>query len=589
VDQPNTRDFQFLISDGETFCHEEKRDLEHQLEYPERDCPFYRLINTERNGRYQLIKQVITDPHRSVLLVHTKLEVFDKSLRGKLKLYALLAPHLARYGAGNSGSCCEISGLKLLRAERGDTHLVMGCSTGFSHRSVGYVGASDGWQDLMDNFKMDWEFCAAENGNIALTGEINLQQQDEFTIGIALGGSSQSTGAKLLQSLAEPFDVQRESYVHQWQRTVVNPKFDFAANTSDGGHIYRLSRCVLLAHEDKNFEGALVASMSIPWGETKDDNDLGGYHLVWTRDLVQSATALLASDYVNHAFAEADLVIAVGYDVVEYAPKSWNPKRDKKIVHVDMSPAEVDAAYIVNVGVVGDIASSLDAMAQTAKPHSTVHGTQFRQMLHDELEQGRNDSSFPLKPQRILADLRSALADDDIVISDAGAHKLWLARLFPCFQPNTCIISNGFAAMGMAVPGAVAAKLVHPNRRVVAVTGDGGFLMNSQELETAVRLETPFVVLVLNDRSYGLIRWKQMQQFGRPAFVDFNNPDLVKYAESFGALGMRIGSADELVPALRTALNSNKLTIIDCPVDASENLRLTQRLAKLTAEPGFQS
>ena len=305
--------------------------------------------------------------------------------------------------------------------------------------------------------------------------------------------------------------------------------------------------------------------------------------------LALGAIGLHTPDYVNHAFAEADVVITVGYDIVEYAPKSWNPKRDKKIVHLDMSPAEVDAAYIVNVGVVGDINSSLNALAQSVTPRSAAHGLPFRQMLHDELEQGRNDSSFPLKPQRILADLRSTLADDDIVISDVGAHKLWLARLFPCLLPNTCIISNGFAAMGMAVSGAVAAKLVHPNRRVVAVTGDGGFLMNSQELETAVRLETPFVVLVFNDRSYGLIRWKQMQQFGRPAFVDFNNPDLVKYAESFGANGMRIGSADELVPALRTALNSNKLTIIDCPVDASENLRLTQRLAKLTAKPGFQS
>jgi len=295
VDQPNTRDFQFLISDGETFCHEEKRDLVHQIEYPERDCPYYRLTNSERNGRYRLVKQVLTDPHRSVLLVHTRLEVLDQSLRGKLKLYALLAPHIARHGAGNSGWCSEISGLKFLRAERGGTHLVMGCSTGFSRRSVGYVGASDGWQDLMDNFKMDWEFCAAENGNIALTGEIDLQHRHEFTIGIALGGSFQSTGAKLLQSLAEPFDGQRESYVRQWQRTVVNPKFDFADQTSDGGHIYRLSRCVLLAHEDKSFQGALVASMSIPWGETKDDSDIGGYHLVWTRDLVKSATALLAS------------------------------------------------------------------------------------------------------------------------------------------------------------------------------------------------------------------------------------------------------------------------------------------------------
>lgn len=161
-------------------------------------------------------------------------------------------------------------------------------------------------------------------------------------------------------------------------------------------------------------------------------------------------------------------------------------------------------------------------------------------MLRDELEQGRHDTSFPLKPQRIIADLRAELADDDIVTSDVGAHKLWLARLFPCLVPNTCIISNGFAAMGMAVPGAVAAKLVYPNRRVVAVTGDGGFLMNSQELETATRLKTPFVVFVFNDQSYGLIRWKQMLQFGRPTFIDFNNPDIIKYAESFGANGFAI-------------------------------------------------
>lgn len=298
-----------------------------------------------------------------------------------------------------------------------------------------------------------------------------------------------------------------------------------------------------------------------------------------THALAFGAIGLQAPDYVNGAFTEADVVLAVGYDVVEYAPRSWNPKRDKRIVHVDMAPAEVDAAYIVEVGVVGDIASALDALAQKATSHAAPPDLRFRQMLHDELEQGRHDSSFPLKPQRILADLRSTLADDDIVISDVGAHKAWLARLFPCLQPNTCIISNGFAAMGMAVPGAVAAKLVHPNRRVVAVTGDGGFMMNSQELETAVRERTPFVVLVFNDRSYGLIRWKQMHQFGRPAFVDFDNPDFVKYAESFGANGCRIGSADELAPALRTALSSNKLTIIDCPVDAAENLRLTQRLS----------
>jgi len=301
--------------------------------------------------------------------------------------------------------------------------------------------------------------------------------------------------------------------------------------------------------------------------------------------LALGAIGLQTPDYVNQAFAEADVVITVGYDIVEYAPRSWNANRDKKIVHVDMSPAEVDAAYIVNVGVVGDINTSLNALADSATPHSAAHGLKVRNLLRDELEQGRRDNSFPLKPQRILAALGAALADDDIVISDVGAHKLWLGRLFPCLQPNTCIVSNGFAAMGMAVPGAVAAKLVHPNRRVVAVTGDGGFLMNSQEMETAMRWQTPFVVLVFNDRSYGLIRWKQMQHFARPAFVDFNNPDLVKYAESFGALGLRLGSAAELAPALRTALDANKLTIIDCPVDAAENLRLTQKLGQLAAQP----
>jgi len=291
VDQPNTRDFQFLISDGETFCHEEKRDLNHLVEYPERDSVFYRLTNSERHGRYRLVKHVLTDPHRSVLLVHTKVEVLDESLRGKLRLYALLAPH----GAANSARCSEISASKLIHAQREDVHLVVACSSEFARRSVGYVGASDGWQDLMSNFTMDWEFRTAEMGNIALTGEIDLPGDGEFTIAIACGGSYQSTAAKLLQSLAEPFERHRQGYVRQWQRAVVNPKYDFSDDTSDGGGMYRLSRCVLLAHEDKLFQGALVASMSIPWGETKSNNDAGGYHLVWTRDLVQSASALLAT------------------------------------------------------------------------------------------------------------------------------------------------------------------------------------------------------------------------------------------------------------------------------------------------------
>jgi glucoamylase len=237
----------------------------------------------------------MTDPHRSVLLVQTKVEILDPALKGKLRLYALLAPQ----GTGNSAWCHEIGANALFHALRAGVHLVMGCSCGFSRRSVGFVGASDGWQDLMANFKMDWEFHAAENGNVALTGEIEPPRNGEFMVAIACGGSFQSTAAKLLQSLADPFELHRQGYVRQWQRAVLNPQFDFSEHTSDHGGMYRLSRCILLAHEDKVFQGAMVASMSIPWGETKADTDRGGYHLVWTRDLVQSATALLATGQTN--------------------------------------------------------------------------------------------------------------------------------------------------------------------------------------------------------------------------------------------------------------------------------------------------
>ncbi|MHB0960563.1 MAG: acetolactate synthase large subunit [Pirellulaceae bacterium] len=293
------------------------------------------------------------------------------------------------------------------------------------------------------------------------------------------------------------------------------------------------------------------------------------------------AIGLQAHDLVNCGFDRADVVIAVGYDFVEYSPSSWNPDRDKKIVHVDMSPAEVDASYIVGVGVLGNIAASLDALAERATPRQSPGSSQLRQLLRDELEHYRDDMSFPLKPQKIVSDLRAAMGEDDIVISDVGAHKLWLARLYPCYRPRTCIISNGFASMGIAVPSAVAAKLLYPQRRVVAATGDGGFLMNSQELETAIRLGTHFVVLILNDQTFGMIKWKQINEFGRSAFIDFHNPDFVQYAESFGARGYRIGAADELASVLAEALAADKVAVIDCPVDFTENLKLTEKLGQL--------
>ena len=292
VDKPNTRDLEFLITDGATFCHEEKRDLDHLVEYPEQNALLYRLTNSDRGGRYRIVKEIIGEPHSPVLLIHTRLEILDPKLRGKLRLYALLAPHLDGTGKGNSATWRDTEGRKLFQAARQDVHLVFGGAPDFTRRSVGYAGHSDGWQDLMDNFRMDWEFNQARDGNIALTGEIDLSHGLEFTVALAFGRSAQSAATKLLQALATPFADQREKYVSQWQRT--RSKDDWSGQTRDGAHLMRLSQCILLAHEDKTFPGAFVASLSIPWGETKDDSDRGGYHLVWARDMVQTATALLA-------------------------------------------------------------------------------------------------------------------------------------------------------------------------------------------------------------------------------------------------------------------------------------------------------
>jgi acetolactate synthase-1/2/3 large subunit len=246
-----------------------------------------------------------------------------------------------------------------------------------------------------------------------------------------------------------------------------------------------------------------------------------------------------------------------------------------------MSHAEVDEAYDVEVGVVGDIKHSLMRIGELATPHEGHLMRPLREALINEMNQHGEDDSYPVKPQKLIWDLRTAMDLEDIAVCDVGAHKMWMARMFRCEHPNTCIISNGFASMGIAVPGAIAAKLVHPDRNVVAVTGDAGFMMNSQEIETAVRLQLSMVVIIWNDGGYGLIEWKQIDQFGRPSHIDFNNPDFVKYAEAFGAKGYRIEETGQLLPVLKEALASNKVCIIDCPVDYSENLKLTEKLGEM--------
>lgn len=292
VDSPNTRDMQFLISDGETFFHEEKRDLRHDCERPESDALLYRLTNSDPGGRYRIVKEIVGQPHSAVVLQRVRVEIIDPSLHGKLRLYALLAPHIHNTGWNNSAQILDTAGQQLLHAQRDHVHLVMGCSTNFTKRSVGYVGRSDGWTDLKDNLLMDWQYTTAKNGNVALTGEIDLSRGLEFTIGISLGYSCQSAGACLLQSFVEPFHVQRQKFIDQWKRTQsISATFSQDSSTAQ---LVRLSQQILLAHEDKTFAGATVASLSIPWGDTKDDSESGGYHLVWARDMVQTTTAVLA-------------------------------------------------------------------------------------------------------------------------------------------------------------------------------------------------------------------------------------------------------------------------------------------------------
>jgi acetolactate synthase I/II/III large subunit len=296
------------------------------------------------------------------------------------------------------------------------------------------------------------------------------------------------------------------------------------------------------------------------------------------------AVGFMRRDYVNFGFEEADVIISVGYELQEFDPARINPGRDKRILHLSRFPAEVDASYDVEVGVQADISATLDALtaATTRRWEPGASGERIRALLAGELARGAADDSFPLKPQRMVSDTRSALGRSDIVLADTGVVKMWMARLYPTYEPDTCLTSNGLSAMSFALPGAIGAKLALPGRRVLAAVGDGAFLMNSQELETAVRERIPLAVLIWQDDAYGLIKWKMDLELGHNAATGFTNPDFVAYAESFGARGYRITAADDLLPTLAEALAADTVSVITCPVDYSENLQLTDTLGELT-------
>jgi acetolactate synthase-1/2/3 large subunit len=296
---------------------------------------------------------------------------------------------------------------------------------------------------------------------------------------------------------------------------------------------------------------------------------------------------LSSRDHVSRAIDDADLIITLGFDMVEYHPRLWNPDGNKPIIHADFLAAEIDMHYHPEVELIGDLAHTLwmlnERLGQTAQPQFDLdRQRESRQRMAADFAEFRDDDSIDtIRPQKVLWDARQAMGPNDILLSDVGAHKMWIARYYQCHEPNTCLIPNGFCSMGFALPGAIAASLVHPDRKVLAIAGDAGFLMNSQEMETATRLNSNIVVMVWEDHAYGLIAWKQETEFGRHTDLEFGNPDWLQLASAFGWHGHRASDSADFAQLLTNALDEKGPSLVVVPIDYRENALLTKALGEI--------
>ena len=298
---------------------------------------------------------------------------------------------------------------------------------------------------------------------------------------------------------------------------------------------------------------------------------------------------LQSRDYPVLAIEQADLVISLGYDMVEYPPRLWNSKGSRKIVHIDFIPAEIDENYRIDAEVIGDLAHTLwmlnqkvDSLGADKLDFDHSHTRKARALMTEDFEEYRDDDTEgSIRPQKALWDIRQVLGPHDVLLSDVGAHKMWIARYYQCHQPNTCLIPNGFCSMGFALPGAIGAQLVHPERRVLAVCGDAGFLMNVQEMETAKRLNSNLTAVVWEDHAYGLIAWKQQTQFGRHTELGFTNPNWLELAQAFGWNGFQCSRSQDFKGTLEQAFEAQGPSLVVIPIDYRENPILTERLGNI--------
>ncbi len=295
-----------------------------------------------------------------------------------------------------------------------------------------------------------------------------------------------------------------------------------------------------------------------------------------------------SKDHISIAIDDADLVITLGFDMVEYQPRLWNPNGDKRILHVDFLPAEIDSHYHAEAELVGDLAHTLWMLNERFDEHGvpefdfSLQRRSREEMAIDFAEYKDDETEGTIRPQKALWDARQVMGSHDILLSDVGAHKMWIARHYQCHEPNTCLIPNGFCSMGFALPGAIAAGIVHPERRILAIAGDAGFLMNVQEMETAVRLGSNIVVMVWEDKQYGLIAWKQETQFGHHTDLAFGNPEWKTLAQAFGWHGHYVKNAADLTGTLEAAFDEDGPSLVVIPIDYRENSLLTKKLGEIT-------